>query len=209
MDRKDNIGLPMDFNKKLSRFEILILGCLFCGILLLVFLFLTKGAGFFKFRPGQIEQKEEATEIKTEENLKGKFFLTPEAGNFSVGQVFIVSVWADTGGVETDAADVELTYDPSALRILNLKKGDIFDEYPQMIFDDGKGTIIIRGIDLPGKTFLGNGKVGEITFRAQQAGETQLSFDFQKGVTTDSNLVESGAAKDILGLAKGAEFVIK
>jgi len=200
------MDLPNLLNKKLARFEILLLGSLFCGILILIFLFVTKGAGFFTFRS---EQKEEVTETKVEENLQGKFFLMPEVGNFSVGQVFKVGVWLDTGGVKTDAADVELFYDSMTLRILNLKNGDIFDEYPEMSFDDTKGQVVMRGIILPGKTFVGNGKIGEITFRAQKAGETTLWFDFKKGVTTDSNLVESGVAKDILGIAKGAEFVIK
>jgi hypothetical protein len=200
------MDLPNLLNKKLARFEILLLGSLFCGILILIFLFVTKGAGFFTFRS---KQEGKVTETKVEENLQGKFFLMPEGGNFSVGQVFKVGVWLDTGGVKTDAADVELFYDSITLRILNLKNGDIFDEYPEMSFDDTKGQVVMRGIILPGKTFVGNGKIGEITFRVQKAGETKLWFDFKKGVTTDSNLVESGAAKDILGIAKGAEFVIK
>ena len=200
------MGLPNLLNKKLARFEILLLGSFFCGILILIFLFVTKGAGFFTFRS---KQEGKVTDTEVEENLQGKFFLMPEVGNFSVGQVFKVGVWLDTGGVKTDAADVELFYDSMTLRILNLKNGDIFDEYPEMSFDDTKGQVVMRGIILPGKTFVGNGKIGEITFRAQKAGETTLWFDFKKGVTTDSNLVESGVAKDILGIAKGAEFVIK
>lgn len=157
--------------------------------------------------------------VVTEEEIGegAKLWLEPSEGEFS-GQ-FTVDIFVQTLK-PIDGLDVRLLYPKDQLSILDQdkEKGGIqvevgkFDEYPINKVDEGQGLILLSGIVL-GKAeeivplnqpFL----VGRVTFNIVAPGEANLSFDFQPGLTTDSNVAEKGTAKDILKEVQGATFKI-
>ena len=62
-----------------------------------------------------------------------------------------------------------------------------------------QGQIRISAITPPSNEgFVGIGVFATVNFKAKQNGNTEVAIDFEKGSTTDSNLVETGIAIDIL-----------
>lgn len=106
--------------------------------------------------------------------------------------------------IETDAADVVINYDPARLEVvesgdLAAKAGQIYSNYPVNSNDPTEGKVILAGATDPGTAaFKGLGTFATITFRAKARGQTALSFDYTKGSTVDSNVVDSHEGRDIL-----------
>lgn len=140
-----------------------------------------------------------------------KISLNTVKTHFSVNEVVPVSVMIDTGSFAVNGADVIVRFDPKILEATKagLIKGKILDEYPLISVDASKGLISISGISSLNKSFKGIGQFALINFKVKLSGSTSLIIDFQKGSTTDSNLVESNELKDILEIVDNLELNIK
>jgi hypothetical protein len=134
--------------------------------------------------------------------------LEPAQGSFKVGEEFEVKIILDTGDWETDATDVRLRFPSQILSVGKITEGKIYDDYPAKRIDLENGVIIINGITSLTKTFGGKDVFAIITFKGIKPGPANLIFEFAPSSTTDSNVVATGIAKDVLGEVEGASIEI-
>lgn len=141
-----------------------------------------------------------------------KIVIKPTQSNVRVGQVVEVKALVVTGGKSTDSTDLILHFDPKFLSATDssaIKIGEIYSDYPVTVVDSTLGEIAVSGITLPkSKPFEGIGTLATFYFRALKEGKTALIADFQKGSTSDSNVVLTGTAQDILDQVFNAEINI-
>lgn len=132
----------------------------------------------------------------------GKISLVSPQTSYKVGSQIPVSVRVFTGGHTTDGTDLILKYDPKTLEASesSVIKGNIYQEFPALEVNQTTGTVKISGITGANqKGFSGLGNLATVNFKAKAAGATALKVDFRKGATDDSNIIESGSSKDLLG----------
>ena len=154
---------------------------------------------------------------------------TSDGGDFkkkvSLGETFTIPVILNTAGKEVFAADAVIKFDPQFLKVLDLDQekpgiqvaeGELFPRYFALRADNEKGEIHLSGSTFSGrradigKSFSGAGILGSISFRAKTTGETKIYFDFQRGKTTDSNVVDNQNKKrDLLEKAGTATIQIR
>lgn len=131
----------------------------------------------------------------------GKIILDVPKTNYQIGEEVPVEVRIVTAGKTTDSTDLVLHYNPKQVQMIasKLKLGSIYFDYPIADDDTPTGIIRISGITPPGEEgFNGIGTFATIPFKTLKEGDASFSVEFTKDSTTDSNLVESGAPKDIL-----------
>lgn len=131
----------------------------------------------------------------------GKIALLAGQKVFDAGSMVPVTVRIFTGGNPIDGVDLLLRYDPTILEATatGIVNGDIFPEYPMGEIGPANGTIKVSGISgVSQREFNGLGIFATINFKAKRAGKTAVSVDFKPGSTTDSNMIETGSARDIL-----------
>lgn len=141
----------------------------------------------------------------------GRISLVSPRTNYKVKDSIAVSVMVNTGGQTINGADLIVHFDPKFLEATTggLIKGRILDEYPLVSLDAKKGLISISGISSLKKGYRGSGLFATLNFKAKAIGNTSLMIDFTKGATTDSNLVESSASKDILESIDNLQLNVK
>lgn len=140
-------------------------------------------------------------------------FLQASKTSVAVGEKVTVKLILSSAQ-QTDGTDLIVLYDPKLLAIDPAAKktpvavGTIYGEYPINSVDEKVGRIAVSGItSLPGGV-IPNGLFGTINFVAKASGNTTVSLDFVSGSTSDSNVVETKSAKDILDEVKNVELVI-
>lgn len=123
-----------------------------------------------------------------------------------VGQEIPVDIVLDTDGALVDGVDVIISFDPVLLKAEPVKVGTLFNDYPQNDLEDGK--ITLSGIsDSTG--YLGKGILGTIVFKAVKPGSASVKIEYRPDDTIESNVILSGAAKDILGKVEDLVLDIK
>jgi hypothetical protein len=102
-----------------------------------------------------------------------------------------------------DGSDVVLKFDPLFLIAdKNIIKGDYFNIYPIVKVDNEKGEIRVSGFDAKKKSGMVNPvTLFNVKFTTQKQGNTTVSFDFVKGKTNKTTLIESKTSRNILGQA--------
>jgi hypothetical protein len=127
-----------------------------------------------------------------------------------VGEEFEVELTLDTKGVATSGTDVIVSYDPTLLQVLEVRPGLLYQKYPVSEADSASGKIGLSDITTPPKTFAGTGTLAYLRLKPLRAGTAVLSIQFEKGQTTDSNVVQAGSGgKDILDKVINAYYSIK
>lgn len=145
-------------------------------------------------------------------------YLSPSAGNYTVGNTFLVEVKVNSGGVPINAADGTLIFDPDKLEVKSIsKEGSVFSLWVQdPIFSNSLGTINFAG-GKPSPGFTGAaGKVINIIFKARTSGQANLSFaagsvlaDDGKGTNILASMgagVYTLSAKEITPIPPGEEY---
>ena len=115
---------------------------------------------------------------KTTEAAGASLYLSPASGTFFVGSTFDVSVFANTGGEDVNAVQVDLKFNPTKLQIASPTAGKSFIEVwvSQPSYSNTKGSMsFIGGVPTPGIN-TSAGLVSTITFRAISQGETTVLF---------------------------------
>ncbi|MDF2379560.1 MAG: cohesin domain-containing protein [Candidatus Gracilibacteria bacterium] len=126
---------------------------------------------------------------------------------YYVGQTFEMEVNLDTGGADSDAANVIVTYDQSLLEpVGSFKNGSLYKTYPSTGKTVGSGEAKLTGFSVDGSVHNGAGVFGTLQFKVigqtsaadQFVNPTEIGFGFQAGSTTDSNIAEQGTGDDVL-----------
>jgi len=148
-------------------------------------------------------------EKKIESQSQGaKIYFEPSLKSYKKGEEFEVKIILDTGNFETDAADVRFGFNPQVLAVQKIIPGTIYDDYPAKRTDLEKEIIIINGITSLSKTFKGKGVFTTVVFKGLKPGKANLIFEFTPDSTTDSNVVATKIAKDVLEEVEGASIEI-
>ncbi len=145
------------------------------------------------------------------ETPQGKISLTTPKTTYKVNEDISVSVIVDTGGRLLDGVDLIAHFDPKVLSATPgaIIRGQIFDEYPLMSVDSKKGLFSVSGINTLQNSYQGRAKFVVFNLKAKAPGKTSLTIDFQKGLTSDSNMVEAGTSKDILEVVGNLELNVQ
>jgi hypothetical protein len=130
--------------------------------------------------------------------------LSPASDSYSVGKTFTVSVMLNSGGgVGVNAADGELSFDPTLLSVQSVSKGNsIFNLWTSNpSFSNTAGTVDYSGGS--NDTYTGSaGDVVDITFKALAAGSASVKF------ASASALAADGQGTNVLGGNTGATYTL-
>lgn len=116
------------------------------------------------------------------------------ADSYSVGSMFLVSVYAGSGDQAINAASGVVSFPWDKLEVVSLSKtGSIFSLWvEEPSFSNGAGTVSFEGIIFnPGFTGA-SGKILTVTFRTKVVGQANLSF------SSGSVLANDGTGTNIL-----------
>lgn len=152
---------------------------------------------------------------KTGSSVQGGSVISLKADKESVkvGENVTVEI-SVTSNKATDGADMVIIYDPRVLSLVPgsagapVSVGLLYSDYPLNKADETLGRIMVSGITSRPGGILPQGVFGTVTFRANQAGRASISLDFTPGSTTDSNIIETKTARDLLDGVNNAEVVI-
>ena len=129
-------------------------------------------------------------------------YISPSAGQYSVGQKFSEDVMVDSAGQSINAVSGTISFYPSTVHVLSISESSSIVNFwaTQPSFSNETGTIDFEGVVLnPG--FSGSaGNIITVTFIAEAPGQNPLSF------TAGSVLANDGEGTNILSGMTGATF---
>lgn len=132
------------------------------------------------------------------------------SNEFYVGRCIRVDIYLNTGGRNTNGADVEISYDNNILTPVqsncstiatSVYTDGLYNVYPSQGNNISEDTIILSAYNNPGNsTNVSNGLYGHLFFTILNASSSHnLTFLYTQGLTTDTNLAETGGdGSDIL-----------
>lgn len=127
--------------------------------------------------------------------------LISDKKDFKKGDQIPVKINLFTGGKTTSGTDLVLRFNPKIVEVTNnsFTSGKIYSDYPVINIDSKLGILRVSGVASIGKMgFNGAGDFGVINFKAKAAGKTGITVDFKKGLTNDSNVIDTQTNADIL-----------
>jgi len=125
--------------------------------------------------------------------------LSPSSQTVGINAEFSVNVVLNTDGRQTAGTDLLLTYDSSALSLLDMQAGTLYDQYVGKNIDNATGKASLSGISSsPNTVFAGTGTFATLRFRALRTGTAPVSIDFTPGNRNDSNIADFATQQDIL-----------
>lgn len=133
---------------------------------------------------------------------------------FSIGEKIPVDILVSSVR-NTDGTDIVIYYDSKLLSVDTVDdttpviSGLIYSDYPINRTDSQNNRVEFSGITVSQDGVRPNGVLGTVTFTAKASGKAKIWFDFTPGSTTDSNVVESKTAEDILSKVENLEINIK
>lgn len=142
--------------------------------------------------------------------------LSPDAGDYGVGDTIVVDVLLNTQNAPIDGVDMRyLTYDPSLLEVqdqnpsvagVQIAPGSLMPVTMANMVNTTAGKIEFSQIVSGGSTFANNMDqvLATATFRVVASGTAAIEIDFTPGSTTDANVASKG--KDILVSVSGSTF---
>lgn len=136
--------------------------------------------------------------------------LNPSAKTVMVNEEFSLKILVDTGGENIGGVGAKILFDPEKILATKIVSGEIMADYPAAIIDNTSGKLTISGIaGSADDLFSGADIFATVTFRAVAAGQTKISFAFQPGATTDSNVAVSYGNGDILSQVNQSTITIE
>lgn len=139
--------------------------------------------------------------------------LSSSKTSLKVGETVTVSIDVSSP-VATDGLDVIMLYNPKLLSVvtgankLPVNLGSLYSDYPLNRVDEAAGRVAVSGITSKVGGVVAKGTLGTVNFTAKAPGKVKIAFDFTPGSTTDSNIIETKTAKDVLGGVNNLEVEI-
>ncbi len=139
--------------------------------------------------------------VQAQEESKAMLTLSGPT-SVSVGEQVLVDINLSSNQVDSFGTDIILEYDPTALLPIGTAQtafvaGAVYPTYLGQTIDNQKGIVKVSGISNDALGEVADGNFGQIKFKALKKGMTTVTVQFQKGNTTDSNVVDA-AGEDIL-----------
>lgn len=118
-----------------------------------------------------------------------RLFFSNEKLDVETGKTYTLDIMVDTGSEKAAGVGADITFDPTAVRIVSIKTGSIFADYPVVAKNNTSGQVQISGIvSGPNNLFTGEGLLAQIEIEPLKAGQSSLEFVYSPGSTTDSNI---------------------
>lgn len=135
----------------------------------------------------------------------GRMYFPETSYSLNTGETFETPIYIDTSDVSAAGAGAIVKYDQNFLEVVSVEKGSIFDDYPLTKDKPENGQVVVSGISGSAKSFFsGNGILGTIKWRSKKIGDTNLTFEFTPGSTTDSNIAVNFGNGDLLNEVENA-----
>jgi hypothetical protein len=145
-----------------------------------------------------------------------EYSLLPGNAEFVEGCESTINIMLDTQGVDTNAADAFILYDPNDIEIIDqdnnqpgkqIREGNTYAVYAGNLADDNFGRIQLTAFNVFG-AYNSNGTPGTfatIVFRGKPGvTETDLNFEFTPGSTLDSNVADLNSLDVLSGVQNGS-----
>lgn len=133
------------------------------------------------------------------QSASGRLYFNPDKAEVSNGSEFTTTIYVDTAGSDAGGTGIILNYNPVFLEAVSITPGIIFSDYPLAAIDNESGKVAVSGISgSADQLFNGNDVFATITWRSKKTGSTDISFTFEPGSTSDSNIAVSFGNGDIL-----------
>ncbi len=132
-----------------------------------------------------------APEVKA---TSASLYLSPSAGDYTVGNTFSIEVKVNSGGVAINAADATLIFETNDLEVVKISKTDsVFSFWvEEPTYSNTVGTIDFAG-GKPSPGYTGSvGTIVNITFKVKTAGMANITF------AAGSILADDGRGTNIL-----------
>lgn len=134
------------------------------------------------------------------ESNDGKLYFEPDKIETSNGSEFVTELYVDTAGYDSAGVGAILRYNPIFLEAVRIEPGIVFDDYPLAVIDNTEGKVTISGVSgSKNDLYNGRGVFASVTWRPKKTGLSEISFEFELGSTTDSNIAVTFGNGDILG----------
>jgi uncharacterized protein YneF (UPF0154 family) len=183
--------------KKKNKKALLLVLLIPLGLLLLVAL------GFLISKVIVPSQPEPENEITPGKISLASLTLQSDRTELRVNETTLIDVYLDTTGFEVIGVDVQLSYDPSLIKIEEIIKGDVFDSFPTNANRIDNGKVFMSALADIGQVKTGVIKVGSLRVQALSAGQATIDFIYTPQSTTDSNVVSKNNSNDALGRVSG------
>jgi hypothetical protein len=145
--------------------------------------------------------------------------LTPTSKSATVNEEFTIDLMLDTMGTAIDGIDVfSIRFNPAILQVVDSNTTTAGVQIgaealiPRTVsnkVDNAKGTIQLSQITDGGNSYTGKGKIATIRFKAKAKGSSDLTFDFTKGSTTDTNVSGGGGGVDRLNAVINSKITVQ
>lgn len=135
-----------------------------------------------------------------ESQLTAKFKLTYLPSVVHVGDTVTLKIILSAVGELLDGSDIRLQFDPAFLQVQGeIEPTSLFQSFPQKSVDNTAG--LIKMIAFGGMTdpLQQDEEMVTINFQTMQKGRAHIWFDFRKGSTNTSTVVQKGTSKNLLG----------
>lgn len=143
--------------------------------------------------------------------------VSPASGSVAVGETIEVKILLDTAGAASNGVDAKLNFDPSVFQVVDaapgtsgtqILAGSLFSNTTLNTADNGAGTISFSQANSGGTNYTGSGTLATITFSAVKAASASaVTFKYQSGSTTDSNVSKSDNT-DLLGGVTNGSYTV-
>lgn len=133
------------------------------------------------------------------------FSVTPQAGTYSVGSTFDVSIILDTQGQSINAVQMQLAFPADKLQLVSPQVGnsiiEIYTTPPR--YDNQAGTVDIVG-GIPNGINVSSGLIAKLTFRVRSLGSANLRFAGESQA-----LLNDGQGTNALSNTSGANLKLE
>lgn len=135
-----------------------------------------------------------------------KMALSPAEAELRASCLNTVSLIINTEGVQSNAADAFLSFNPDEIEVTGIGIGNVYKAYPGKVI--GSGRIQITAFNDEG-FFNGRGTLATLSFKSKPGVEsTEINFIYSPGSSVDSNVADA-SANDVLTGVFGGRYTFK